>query len=165
MVMMDKDKRENVIHYGSLKSKRITRSVLAAELFAMVHGFDVSSTIRLAINDVFGRIVPLHVYTDSRSLFDCLSKVSRTAEKRLLIDLSMLRQSYERREITEAFWIPTKQNPADGFTKPKPCDALHKMLKTNRTELTPMPGLNANPPNGLERAFREQETPECCDRN
>lgn len=101
-VLMDTRLHANIIHYGSIKSKRITRSVLKVELFAMVHGFDVSSKICIALNEMFGKVLPLHVFTDSRSLFDRLTKISRTAEERLLIDLSSLRQCYERREILEA---------------------------------------------------------------
>lgn len=104
MLLMHKHYNVNVVHYGSIKSKQIICSVLSSELFSMIQGFDVSSTIRLAINDMLGRAVPLHTYTDSRSLFDCLTKISRTTEKRLLIDLSMLCQSHESREITELFW-------------------------------------------------------------
>lgn len=40
----------------------------------------------------------------------------------------MLRQSYERHEITEVFWIPTVQNPADAFTKATPTTVLNKLL-------------------------------------
>ena len=41
VTLMYKHGYANIIHYGSLKSKRVTRSVLAAELFAMVYGFDI----------------------------------------------------------------------------------------------------------------------------
>lgn len=37
-------------------------------------------------------------------------------EERLLIDLCMFRQVYERQEITEVFWILGDQNPAESFT-------------------------------------------------
>lgn len=66
---MDKNKATNIIQYGSVTSKRTTRSALAAELYAMVHGFDVASTIRWALNDMLDYIIPLHVYTDSHSLW------------------------------------------------------------------------------------------------
>lgn len=137
ITVMDKNGYANVVHYGSLKSKRVTRSVLAAELFAMVHGFDISSTIRLAFNSMLDKVIPLHVYTDSRSLYDCLTRINQTTEKRLLIDLRMIRQSYERREITEVFWIPTTQNPADAFTKARATSALQQLMDENRLLLTP----------------------------
>lgn len=60
--------RANIIHYCSIKSKRVTRSMLAAKHFAIVHGFDVSSTIRLVLNDMLDRVIPIRVYTDLRRL-------------------------------------------------------------------------------------------------
>lgn len=97
ITLMDKNSKSSIIHYGSLMSKRVTRSVLALELFAMVHGFEVSSTIRLIFNAMLNRVIPFNVYFDSRSLYECLVRVNQTAEKRLLIDLGLLRQAYERR--------------------------------------------------------------------
>lgn len=47
MSIIDGNNPKNIIHCGSLKFKRVTRSVLAAELIAFLHGFDVASTIRL----------------------------------------------------------------------------------------------------------------------
>lgn len=137
VTLMDKNNNVNIVHYGSLKSKRITRSVLAAELFAMVHGFDIASTIRLTLNSMMDRVIPLRVYRDSRSLYDCLTRINQTTEKRLLIHLRMLRQSYERREITEVFWIPTAQNPAYSFTKASPTSVLNSLLNSNKLYLTP----------------------------
>lgn len=101
MIPMDKDMKSNIIHYGSIKSKRVARSVLAAEMFIMVQGLDACSAMRLALNDIFSTPIPLKIYTDSHSLFDCLTNINRTTEKRLLIDLFMLRKSYELREISE----------------------------------------------------------------
>lgn len=47
--------------------------------------------------------LPLRLYTDSLSLFANLTTLNSTSEKRLLIDLSMLRESYERREIPDVY--------------------------------------------------------------
>ena len=40
--------------------------------------------------------VPLVVYIDSKSLYECLVKLGTTREKRLMIDVIYLRQAYER---------------------------------------------------------------------
>lgn len=137
ITLMDNNQTANILHYGSIKAKRVARSVLAAELFAMVHGFDISSTLRLTLNELYGKIVPLKIFTDSKSLYDSMVRINSTTEKRLLIDLIMLRQSYERREITDVYWIPTGQNPADGLTKGKRCSALEKLMDENKLDLTP----------------------------
>eukprot|EP00171_Calliarthron_tuberculosum_P022597 IDg22597t1 len=100
-------------------------------------GFDHSFVIRKATEEFLGRVVPLRMYTDSLSLFDSLTTLNTTSEKRLLIDLSMLRESYEKREIADVYWIPGDQNPADGLTKKSPCAALSKLIATNSVDLTP----------------------------
>ena len=73
-------------------------------------------------------MVPMVIYTDSRSLYDSLVSLNSTTEKRLLIDLHLLRQAYERREIAEVRWIPTEQNPADALTKERPTPAMSQLL-------------------------------------
>jgi hypothetical protein len=75
--------------------------------------------------------VPLVVYIDSKSLYECLVKLGTTREKRLMIDVMCLRQAYERREITEVKWIKGESNLADSMTKSKPTNALKRLLDTN----------------------------------
>ena len=135
--LMDKNNTCNIVHYGSVKCKRVTRSALASELYAMVHGFDQSYVVKVTIDSFLGKCIPLNIYTDSKSLFDSLVTLNTTSEKRLLIDLSMLRESYERREIANVYWIPSEQNPADGLTKKGSCDALNNLVSTNNANITP----------------------------
>ena len=83
--------------------------------------------------------MPLAMYMDSKFLYDSLVSINTIMEKRLLIDLRVLRESYERRELADVFWIPAAQNPADAMTKPpsKANGALNRLIATNRLELTP----------------------------
>lgn len=134
---MDNHNRANIVHHGSGKPKRVTRSGLTSELFAMVNGFEVCSTMRISLNKMFGKIIPLKIYTDSWTLYDCMTNINRIKERRLLIDLCMLRESYERRKINEVVWIPTQKNNTDAFTKSAPCAALSKLMSTNRLDITP----------------------------
>ena len=60
---------------------------------------------------------PIIIYTDSYSLYECLVKLGTIKEKRLMINIIALRQSYERRELTEVQWINRQDNPADIITK------------------------------------------------
>ncbi|KAF2178927.1 hypothetical protein K469DRAFT_731374 [Zopfia rhizophila CBS 207.26] len=97
--------KENLIHYSSTKSKRITRSVLASEIYGMIGGVDMAIAINTTIKIITKQLGFLHtpviICTDSYSLYECLVKLGTTKEKRLMIDIMALRQSYERREITE----------------------------------------------------------------
>lgn len=47
VTLADTSEEANLLHYFFVKSKRVTRSVFAAELFAFVHEFDYVSTLRL----------------------------------------------------------------------------------------------------------------------
>lgn len=53
-------------------------AVLSAEMFAKVPGFDVCSTIRLALNDLFAKKILFKIYNDSFSMFDCLTNINGT---------------------------------------------------------------------------------------
>ena len=120
--------RGNIIHWSSTKCKRVTRSVLASEIYGMVQGFDMGYCIMKTLNMIVAVLnklrgvtkipsIPLILCTDSYSLYEGVTKLGTTAEKRLMIDLMALRQSYEAKEITEIRWIHGDDNPADGMTK------------------------------------------------
>ena len=136
--LMDDEGTANIIHYSSQKAKRVTRSALAAELYAMMSGFDTAGALKHALDqmELSGRTISMVIYTDSRSLYDCLVSLNTITEKRLLIDLAILRQAYERREIAEVRWIPTEQNPADALTKEKATPAIGQLLQ-GTLKLTP----------------------------
>src|ERR1043166_668365 len=96
----------NIIHWTSAKCKRVVRSVLAAELYTIAHGFDLAIAMKATIDAILEQPMPLAIYTDSKSLYDSLVSLNTVTEKRLLIDLRVLHESYERRELTDMFWIP-----------------------------------------------------------
>jgi hypothetical protein len=125
----------NILHWSSTKCKRVTRSVLASELYAMAHGFDMGASVKSTIDKVLGIDLPLVLCTDSKSLYECLVKLGTTQEKRLMIDIMCLRQAYERREIAEVKWIKGESNPADAMTKSKASNALKTLIDTNILQL------------------------------
>ncbi|KJZ68526.1 hypothetical protein HIM_12081 [Hirsutella minnesotensis 3608] len=128
--------RGNVLHWSSTKSKRVTRSVLASEIYGMVQGFDMAIVIATTLQAIVKQLdlppTPLIVCTDSYSLYECLVKLGTTKEKRLMIDIMALRQSYEQREMAEIRWINGDDNPADAMTKAAPNRALERLIETNR---------------------------------
>lgn len=135
IVLADTTNKANIIHCSSIKCKRVTRSILASELYAMAHGFEVGAVIKSTVEKILDIVLPMVVCTDSKSLYDCLVKLGTTQEKRLMVDLMCLCQSYERREITEIRWIDGDSNPADAMTKSKPCQAVTELIDTNTIDL------------------------------
>lgn len=118
----------NVIHYTSHKTKRVCKSILAAELLAMTDGFDIGYAITYSVKQMTNRShVDLTIATDSRSLFCLAITLGQTTERRLQIDLAAIREAYERRDIANLVWISGKSNPADDLTK---CDKRNGILET-----------------------------------
>ena len=91
----------NILHWSSTKCKRVTRSVLASELYTIVTGFDNSSVIQATIKNILDDEILLIICTNLYSLYNCITKLRTTTKKYLIIDIIRLRQSYKRREISE----------------------------------------------------------------
>ncbi|KAF4471164.1 Ribonuclease H [Fusarium albosuccineum] len=129
----------NLVHWSSTKCKRVTRSVLASEVYGMVGGFDLGYVIWHTLGAITQRLgitrPPLILCTDSYSLYQCLVQLGSTTEKRLMIDIMALRQSYETREIHEIRWIKGDDNPADAMTKASPNRALEGLVVEGRISI------------------------------
>eukprot|EP00171_Calliarthron_tuberculosum_P022791 IDg22791t1 len=91
------DKREdcNIVHFTSHKSRRVTRSVLGAETYAFADGFDFAYSLKSDLQRILQRRVALQMLTDSKSLFDIITKCSNSTERRLMIDMEAIREAYQ----------------------------------------------------------------------
>ncbi|KAF1979932.1 hypothetical protein BU23DRAFT_576770 [Bimuria novae-zelandiae CBS 107.79] len=92
----------NIIYYSLIKCKRVIWSVLASKIYSIVNGLPV---------------VPLVIYIDSYSLYECLVKLGTTKEKRLIINIIALHH---------------EDNPADAFTKVLLNRALERFVNSNK---------------------------------
>jgi hypothetical protein len=130
----------NIIHWSSIKCKRVIRSALASELYAMTHEFDAELIFKGTMNEILKELKSsslfLIICTNSKSLYDCLVKLGSVQEKRLMINVMCLRQAYERREIAEMRWIHEENNPADSMIKIKSSRALEKLIDTNIIDMS-----------------------------
>ncbi len=72
--------------------------------------------------------------TDSKSIFDTITKLSGVSEKRLMIDISALRQSYTKGEIANIGHVLSKFNIADGLTEKNKGNLLQMLLKTGKID-------------------------------
>ena len=100
----------------------------------MTYGFNAATAIKTIITKLLylPKPLPLNIYTDLKSLYECLIKLSTTQEKYLIIDLIYLRQLYKRYKIVEIKQISGDINPADAMIKSKPCYALKQFINTNK---------------------------------
>ena len=135
LVLVDIINKANIVYQSLIKCKRITRSVLASELYIMAYGFDIGAAIKLTVEQLLQIKLLLILYTDLKSLYECLVKLGTTQEKYLIIDIICLYQLYKCREITEVKWIDGNSNPINLITKGKASTALKKLINTNYLEL------------------------------
>lgn len=91
---------------------------MAAESIAFADCLDAAISLRIEIERLLGRTVPLEMLTDSRQLFDAVCNSTRTKERRLMIDLAAAKESFWRKEITDLGFIRSADNLADPLTKP-----------------------------------------------
>ena len=95
LVLADRTGYANIIYWFSTKCKRVTRSVLASELYSIAYGFDMGALVKSIIDRVLEMELLLVVCTNLKSLYECLVKLGTTREKCLMIDIMCLCQVYE----------------------------------------------------------------------
>ena len=121
-----------ILRYSSYKSRRIARSSMAAETFAFADAFDAAYAIKFDLEKLLNKSIPLLMLTDSKALFDVITRSKYTTEKRLMIDIAAVRQAYNEKEINNIALIKSEFNPADGLTKLACNEALKQLLETHK---------------------------------
>ncbi|CDF40899.1 unnamed protein product [Chondrus crispus] len=103
---------------------------MAGEIYAFAEGFDDVFAIRHTLEKLYKRKIPITMLTDSKQMFDVITKASHTAEKRLMIDIAASREAYNKHEISNVGLVLSEHNIADGLTKVNRCKALEEVVKT-----------------------------------
>lgn len=67
---------------------------MVAEVHGLLLGFDQTFALRYMLTEMIDRTVDTFSYVNSRTLFDIVVKDGTTTEKRLLIYIWSLRESY-----------------------------------------------------------------------
>lgn len=80
----------------------------------MVNGFDLGFVIKQTLTTIYKKIdlakVSLILCTNNYLLYQCLVQLGTTSEKQLIINIMVLRQLFEGREIDEIRSICGKDN-------------------------------------------------------
>lgn len=117
ILLVDKHNNTNIIHYGSKICVRITRSVMATEICALVFGFDQAVVLADILGVVFERQFKIGGYLDSKTVFDTVTRPSPTLEKQLLIDVHGVQEAHQSDILTLLSCIESAENMADSLTK------------------------------------------------
>jgi hypothetical protein len=131
LVEFDSRFKAIIIHTSSIKCKQVTRSVLAAKLYAMTYDFDLDAILKEIVSNILNIFISLVFCIDSKFLYNCLVLLDTTQKKRFMIDVISLRQSYKRRKITKIKWIHEINNSIDFMIKNKAFTILKTLIDQN----------------------------------
>lgn len=67
--------KAKIIHRSLIKYKWVIYSVLAAELYGIVREFYIETVIKIILEKMLESVILLILYTDSKSLYNCLIKL------------------------------------------------------------------------------------------
>jgi hypothetical protein len=130
--------KRNLINTSSTKYKYITWNNLASEICRTIDSLDlayiIAAILKIIIDQQNLLEIPIVFYIDSKFLYEYIIKLRTTKEKYLIINIIVIRQAYEKKELFEICYIDKQDNPIDTITKLLPNKILEKFIDTN--ELT-----------------------------
>lgn len=138
VMMLEYTVMQNTIIFGSNERKRVTRSVMAAEVHALILGYDFAFIIKSLVEEMLGRQVPLEIFMDSRTVLDTVAKSNIETERRFQIDLCAMKQFFDNGKMARIGWILWNKNQADELTTTnakKTMTPLWHLMKKNGTDL------------------------------
>jgi hypothetical protein len=75
------------------------------------------------------------IYIDLRLLYNCLVRLGTIDEKRLIIDIMLLKEVYKRKEISKVWWIKGRDNLVDIYIKKILNRALERLISINTLKI------------------------------
>ena len=120
ITLVGDDGKCSLLNWQSKWIKHVVRSILAAETLALSDAVNDGIYISEIVSELLFNVtksLPIEIYTDSISLFDAIKSKKNVLEKRLRIDIAMLREMFEWKIITNIHNITTKNQLANALTK------------------------------------------------
>lgn len=110
-----------------------TRSVMAADLHGLLLCFVNSIYIQEMVNCIMGRQMDIDAMIASQSIFNVISRLCSTTEKRLTIDVFAWHEAHRIGELFSLFRIRSSENVPHPLTKSpfQVTNALRLLMKSN----------------------------------
>ena len=116
--LKDKKKRRCPIYWQSRKLRRVVKSTLSAETLALVECAEAASYLGKIIRDIVKcHDLAVQCFVDNRSLVEALNSSHSVENRRLRIDIALLKEMLSRGEINSVSWVSTSEQLADCLTK------------------------------------------------
>ena len=106
------------LQWCSNRIKRVVRSTLAAETLAFIDGSETGIYLSELFTEIYCLKSRLNIkgITDNKSLFQTSNTTKNVDDKRLRVEISMIRQMLERKEI-EIIHVKSENNLSNALTK------------------------------------------------
>ena len=106
------------LYWQSRKARRVVKSTLAAETLALIEAAEAAVFISRVISDLLDCInLEIQCFVDNKSLVDALHSSHRVEDKRLRIDIAVMQDMLDRKEVTSVKWVNTDDQLANCLTK------------------------------------------------
>lgn len=118
--LCDKYGHTVLVSWQSRRIRRTVTSTLAAECIAAVEASEACYHLQTLTHTILRRDrqgIPIKIMCDNRSLVDAVHSSTAVQNKRLQIEISVLREMIKRSEIEEFRWVPTDIQVANSLTK------------------------------------------------
>ena len=118
--LADKNDNSCPLTWKSNKIKRVVKSTLAAETLSFVEGCDTGILMSKIVSEIiFGdknSSIHIHCRIDNKSLYDAAYTTKTISDTRLQIEMSIVREMIEKKEVIPS-WIKSTKQLADVLTK------------------------------------------------
>ena len=116
--LKDRQGRRCLIYWQSRKLRRVVKSTLSAETLAPVECAEAASYLGRIIRDIVKcQALAVHCFVDNRSLVEALDSSRGVEDRRLRIDIALLKDILSGGEIDSVSWVRTSEQLADCLTK------------------------------------------------
>ena len=106
------------VYWESRKIKRVVKSTLAAETLALIDGAETAVYIQKLIEEICDGVkIPIICYTDNKSLVDVLESRKNVDDRRLRVDMAVLKDMLLSEDISSIRWVSTSHQLANSLTK------------------------------------------------
>ena len=95
-------------------------STLSADCLAAVEAAETCIHLRLSLSEILGKNpkdIPISILTDNRSLTDAAHSTTVVSNKRLQIELAVIRGMIQSGELNEFRWVAAESQVANALTK------------------------------------------------
>ena len=118
IILMGGNGKSVPVSWQSKRLHRITKSPLASETLALAEAADTGFLVASFMSEIFGlaSMPRIHCFTDNRSLMETLHTSNTISDRRLLVDISRLREMVDNNELRVS-WVRAKMQISDALTK------------------------------------------------